>query len=446
MPKLSGSRKKKHNNANYLQMPRIEYYPPPDKSITVRAILLASFASGKSVIRNPLFCEDTSAAIECSKKLGSVIEIKGNSIEITGGRLHNPEQPLYCGSSGTLARLLCGLISGSGLTAEICGSTQLSSRPMSRITVPLRLMGAEIEGDSLPLRIRPSELHGISYSLPIASATVKSGLLFAGISASGKTSVKEPFQSRNHGENILELFGVPVHRGFLSSETAKSVLKPCEIEVPGDFSSAAFFIAGAHITNCSITIRGTGLNPSRLGMMDVLKNAGADFEFQILSGGLEPHGNIVFHPSELKPLCVGKNLIPSLIDEIPALSVIAASIPGESVFCGIDELKVKESDRISGCIRLVKTMGANAWYDAGDGGSLRVAGRSALKCGGLAESPAPGAFDCIADHRMAMAAAAARLICPGITVSGADCTAKSYPGFAAGFRAAFGKEPWHGPP
>lgn len=422
------------NMANYPAGGNIKYCPPPDKSISIRAILLAAFAKGKSIIYNPLECDDTQAAIACVRVLGAEITEKENTLEISGGNILKPEKPIYCGSSGTLARLLCGLLSGSGIEAEICGSAQLSSRPMRRITEPLRLMGANIKGDSLPLKINPSSLHGIDYNLPMASATVKTGLLFAGINASGKTVIKEPFPSRNHGEKILEKFGCCIKYGNMFAEISRSVLNPCEIKVPGDFSSAAFFIAGAQLAGHEINVIKTGLNPSRLGMMNVLKRAGADFELHFDEECNEPSGSIIYRPSELRPLYARKEEIPSMIDEIPALAVIAAAIPGESVFCGIDELKVKESDRAAAIIRLAKAMGAAASYAAG---TLRICGAGRHICG----LPEAAYMPAGADHRMAMAAAAAQLHCPGLRLASAECVSKSYPGFFADFQNTFGINP-----
>ena len=413
----------------------LEYYPPPDKSITIRAILLAAFSNGKSIIKNYLRCEDSQAAINCIKALGAAVYEYEGCLEITGGNLHAPALPLDCGSSGTVARLLCGLLAGSGIEAVICGSVQLSRRPMLRITAPLRLMGAKIEGDSLPLRILPAKLHGIDYDMPIASAQVKTALLFAGMNADGKTVIKEPSVSRSHGENVLEMFGVRLRRGNLFAEISRCSPKPCEMTVPGDFSSAAFFIAGACILKRPILVFGTGLNPGRLGMIDVLKRSGASIELKFNCRGNEPQGDIFCSPSDLKPLAIYRSEVPSLIDEIPAMSVIAAYIAGESVFYGTDELKYKESDRIQAIISLLKVIGADCSYAENgkeSGSILRIAGHSAYN------GVSCGTFNAGDDHRMAMAAAIARLKCGNLCLCGMECAGKSYPGFFADFHKIFG--------
>lgn len=415
----------------------LEYYPPPDKSITIRAILLAAFSNGISIIKNYLKCEDSQAALSCIKALGASVSETEGCLEITGGKLRNPAVPLDCGSSGTVARLLCGLLAGSGMEAVVCGSGQLSKRPMRRITEPLRLMGAKIDGDSLPLRIYPAKLHGMEYYMPVASAQVKTALLFAGLNADGKTTVREPAISRNHGENILEMFGAELRRGNLFAEISRSRLKPCMVDVPGDFSSAAFFIAGAYMLRRPILVRGTGLNPGRLGMADVLKRSGAMFEFQFHCRGKEPYGDICFFSSELNPLAIYRNEVPSLIDEMPVLSVMAASIPGESVFYGIDELKYKESDRIQAIISLLKAIGAECHYtenDKDNGTVLRIIGRFTYNGSGSC-----GIFNAGDDHRMAMAAAIARLRYDKLCLLGSECVGKSYPGFFEDYNKIFCK-------
>ncbi|MCR4820133.1 MAG: 3-phosphoshikimate 1-carboxyvinyltransferase [Elusimicrobiales bacterium] len=423
----------------------IEYAPPPDKSISIRAVLLAAFAKGRSRIRHCLKCEDTAAAISCIKALGASVAEYEDYIEIEGGNIHSPDQPLFCGSSGSVARFLCGLLSGSGIEAVLCGSSQLSRRPMARITAPLRLMGADITGDALPLRIAPALLHGIEYKMPISSAQVKTALLFAGMNASGSTIVKEKYLSRDHGENILEQFSVPVEKEYpcggqgsdgtyYSVRITSHALKPCEITVPGDFSSAAFFIAGAQLSGMDIRINSVGLNKTRTGMLEVLKRAGAEISAEICSGedsetSCEPHGALTFRPAALRPIYVRESEIPKLIDEIPALSVIAASIPGESVFCGIGELRYKETDRIVAIMDIAAKMGASAECRGDD---LHITGIGKLPDGHRI-------IDCRGDHRVAMAAAAGSLACHGMALKGAACAAKSYPGFFNDFQKIFGK-------
>ena len=416
---------RQHGSEEYIT----EYCPPPNKSITIRAMLLAAFAKGKSIIRNPLKCDDTSVAISCIKSLGAIVEEKESHIEIIGGNLHNPEKPLYCGSSGAVARLLCGLLCGSGITAELRGSSQLSRRPMDRITNPLRLMGADILGDSLPLTIHPSNLHGIDYDTKIASAQVKTAILFAGLNADGRTTVHEPFQSRDHGEILLQMCGADILRKEQYTFIRRSILRPYNISVPGDFSSSAFFIAGSQLSGRKIHIRETGLNPTRLGMIRILERSGADIDIAYTESKNEPCGDIVYRPKTLKPLYVNAEEVPSLIDEIPIMAVISATISGESVFCGIDELKVKESDRINATINLVRAMGRDARYSDG---TLYVNGMAAGKL-----RTVPCVYDTMRDHRMEMSATVATIACPNLQIDSMDCVSKSYPDFLDDFNRAF---------
>lgn len=422
------------------------YVPPPDKSITIRAVLLAAFAEGKTKIINPLFCDDTEAALDCISELGAEVFVRNGNIEINGGNLHNPAVPLCCRSSGTLARLLCGLMAGSGLEAEIDGSAQLRGRPFRRIIEPLKLMGADItaaEAGRLPVKIKPAALHGIKYFMPAASAQVKSALLFAGIFAEGKTEITEPFLSRTHGENMLEMFSVPVERKGLSAAVAgssfsarmiaapdilhESPLKACRIKVPGDFSSAAPFIAGAQLLKLPMRVQKTGLNPSRTGLINVMKQAGAYFR-RYGACRAEQCGTLDFYPApQLMPAEVMAEEVPSLIDELPLLAVLFAAGGSRALFHGTDELKVKESDRLAAVIELIRKSGAAAEHKNG-----------VLSVSGPFDKKAEFVYDAAEDHRMAMSAAVASLACPMIKIKGAGCVNKSYPEFFCDFQSVFG--------
>ncbi|MBP5287646.1 MAG: 3-phosphoshikimate 1-carboxyvinyltransferase [Elusimicrobiales bacterium] len=423
------------------------YAPPPDKSITIRAVLLAAFAEGKTEIINPLFCDDTEAALDCVRALGAEVFVRQGKIEIKGGKLHSPDKPLYCRSSGALARLLCGLIAGSGLKAEIDGSAQLRGRPFRYVIEPLGLMGADIttaEKMKLPVRIKPAVLHGIKYSMSVASAQVKSALLFAGVFAEGVTEITEPYLSRTHGENMLEMFSVPVERsgltvsvrgsGFsrrvVSAETGfvqKSPFKACHIEIPGDFSSAAPFIAGAQLLKLPLRVRKTGLNPSRTGLVNVMKRAGAYFRSNVTDSA-ELCGTLDFYPAQrLDPVEVSAGEVPSLIDEIPLLAVLFAAAGCHALFYGVEGLKVKETDRLAAVIEIIRKAGATAEY-----------GNGVLSVSGPFNEKAEFVVDAAEDHRMAMAATVASLVCHGIKIKGPDCVRKSYPGFFDDFLSVTG--------
>lgn len=408
----------------------LSYEPPEDKSISIRAILLAAFANGTSKIEKPLFCDDTQAAINCIKQLGAKVDIVCNTMFISAGNLHKPDKPLYCGSSGTVARLLCGLLAGSGIEAIITGSEQLSRRPMKRITEPLRLMGANIDKDNLPIHVKPSKLCGITYSLPVASAQVKTALLFAAAFASGKTIIKEQFQSRNHGENILKIFSVPVIKKGSFLEVEKHILQPCEINIPKDFSSAAFFIAGAQVINKPLFIKNVGLNPTRLGLLEVLNRAGAVIRKNIYKNEKEPYGSLLYMPKPLNAGHIKASEIPMLIDEIPLAIIMFAALNNTTIMEGLSELKLKESDRLASSMELVSKMGAKACYES----------ENLYICGPVNKN-ARFTFDANNDHRMAMTASIASLICPKIKIKGAACISKSYPNFFKDFKTVFNKLP-----
>lgn len=404
---------------------------PGDKSVSHRAVIFSSMASGKSELRNFLFSEDTSRTVEIMKALGAEISTSSNFLAITGvgeGGFKEPENILDCGNSGTTMRLMTGVLAAYDFFSILTGDASLSKRPMERVAKPLMNMGATIMGrggvgDALysPMAIRGGNLAGISYDMPVSSAQVKSAILFAGMGASGKTRVSDPGNSRDHTERMMRHFGIPVGvEGKYITVEKCGLFEGREIDVMGDISSAAFFIVGALITEKSdLLIKGVGMNPGRRGVIEALTAMGADIEIlneREVSG--EPVGDIRARSSSLKGTEITGDMIPGMIDEIPALAVAAAYAEGETVISGAGELRVKESDRIKTTAENLTSLGVEV-EELPDGFVVRPAG---LVEGGEAKS-----YD---DHRAAMAAAVAGLSSKsGVTVSGIGCVAVSFPGF-----------------
>jgi len=407
------------------------YYPPPDKSITLRALLLGAIAAGRTVIKNPLFCADTAAAINCLRALGVRLSVSKDQICVQGGGhygLSRPAAPLRAGEAGAVARLLAGILSGQGFPSEITGAPGLLRRPMVRVTEPLALMGARVtaRGGRLPLKIKPAALKGIAYTMPMASAQVKSAILLAGLYAAGKTVIKEPVSSRDHTERLLKHFGARLSRRGRAITLIPGPLKGAAVSVPGDISAAAPFIAAALLSSRTLLVKNVGLNPTRLGLIKTLKKMGASFKISEAGGGPELIGDILVRPAKLKGISVAAAEVPAMIDELPLLAVLAAAAEGKTVIHGAGELRHKESDRIKSTLALLAAIGAAARYR---GGTLEITGPARFQ-GGTA--------DTFNDHRIAMAAAAAglpaetplRIINPG-------CVAKSYPDFFSEFKKIF---------
>lgn len=413
---------------------------PGDKSISHRAVMLGAIAEGVTEIEGFLMAGDCLSTIDCFRKLGIDIQIMGEDdghdslnsqevhVKVSGKGLHGlkkPDGPLYVGNSGTTIRLLSGILAGQAFEAEITGDESIRRRPMKRIIEPLRLMGADIKGTPgdgrAPLKIKGGRLKAIEYKLPVASAQVKSCLLLAGLYADGTTSIKEPAKSRDHMEIMMEAFGVDISR-----ENNIIRLNPCrhlqsqKIMVPGDLSSAAFFMVGASILpDSEIVIKNVGINPTRAGIIDALKNMGARIEIineSIKSG--EPVADIMVKSGGLKGITIGGNMIPRLIDEIPILVVAAAFAEGTTVIKDAGELKAKESNRIVAMVEGLSGLGARI-KETEDG--MIIEGPNKLK-GGRVKS--------FGDHRIAMALAIAALGAEGeTTLEGTDCVSISYPDF-----------------
>ncbi len=406
-----------------------EFSPTPDKSISHRAVIFSSLSKGKSVIKNFLRAEDPISTVNAFRALGVDIHFKGDDLIVFGNgirALQEPHDVIHCGNSGTTIRMLSGVLSGNPFFSVLTGDESLRGRPMARVITPLRRMGAEImaraDGKFPPLAIKGKPLNPIQYSMPFASAQVKSAILLAGIYADGVTEIREPARSRDHTERMMPAFGAEITvNGFSVSIRGWIELKGAEIVVPGDFSSAAFFIVGALlIENSDITIKGVGINPTRTGLLDALKEMGAEIgtsNIRTLSG--EPVADIHCRGgAELKAINITKEKIPALIDEFPILCVAATRAKGITTIRGAEELRVKESDRIKSIVTELRKMGVEL-EEFEDG--LSISGGNDLK-GADTES--------YGDHRIAMAMAIAGLIADGTTrINGVSSVNISFPGF-----------------
>ena len=403
---------------------------PGDKSISHRAALIAALSTGKSEISNFSTARDCASTLRCLEDLGISIETKKEKLIFAGGEnLRTPTKPLDCGNSGSTLRILAGVLAGHDLTAELTGDESLSARPMRRIIEPLELMGAKIESNdgTAPLKIRGSkELTPITYKLPVASAQVKSAILFAGLNATGRTTVIETSPTRDHTERLFNGFGVPVATNSDLSVTldGPARLTGGAITIPGDISSAAYFVAAAMLLPGSeLTIEGVGLNPTRAAFLSVLNSWGADISTADLQTERnEPCGtiNVRGRISQLgnRQPGISKNSIPSLIDELPLLAIVGSQIDGGIRIHDAAELRHKESDRLAATAKNLRAMGAEV-EEFEDG--LSVHGPTKLH-GALIDSHG--------DHRIAMAFSIAALLTDGETeIDGAECVAISFPEF-----------------
>lgn len=401
---------------------------PGDKSISHRAIMLGALADGVTRVSGFLEGQDSLATLRAFRAMG--VEIEGpinGDVTIHGvgmGGLRAPATPLDLGNSGTSMRLMAGLLAGQRMDVTLVGDASLSRRPMQRVTEPLARMGAVIEttGDgTAPLRIRPGDgLHGIAYHLPVASAQVKSSLLLAGLYAGGETCVTEPAPTRDHTERMLTGFGYDVRRdGPAVCLNGGGRLRGCRIDVPADISSAAFFLVGASIAAGSdLTLRHVGLNPTRDGVITILRMMGADIEVENRREvGGEPVADLRVRTASLRGIDIPPEQVPLAIDEFPVLFVAAACAAGETVLTGAEELRVKESDRIQVMADGLQTLGADV-RPTSDGIVVR---------GGRLHG---GRVDSHGDHRIAMAFAIAALRADGDVVID-DCANvdTSFPGF-----------------
>lgn len=405
---------------------------PGDKSISHRAVMFGAIAKGTTKITNFLPGADCLATIECFRRMGIVITREGTSVTVHGRGLHGlsaPDTPLDVGNSGTTTRLISGILSGQPFETVLSGDASLNSRPMGRIMKPLSQMGASItsinENNCAPLKIRPGQLHGIHYDSPVSSAQVKSSVLLAGLYADGETSVTEPALSRDHTERMLSAFGANIRSEVHSDGTATAVIRPCKelygqtVTVPGDISSAAYFIAaGLLVPDSEILIRNTGINPTRSGILTVCRQMGADITYLNETADGEPTADLLVRTSRLHGTVIEGSIIPTLIDEIPIIAVLAAAAEGTTIIRDAAELKVKETDRIATVTAGLRAMGADV-IPTDDG--MIINGGRALH-GAAIES-------CL-DHRLAMAFAIAGLIADGTTeIKDSECVDVSYPAF-----------------
>ena len=404
---------------------------PGDKSISHRAALIAALASGRSEISNFSTAHDCASTVACLRELGVSVEQTGDKLVFAGNQsLVAPNKPLDCGNSGSTLRILTGMLAGYDFSAELVGDQSLSSRPMRRIIDPLELMGAKIEATDgkAPLKIHGTgELTPITYKLPIASAQVKSAILFAALKAKGRTTVIEPSQSRDHTERLFNGFGVSVTTNADLSVTLDGPARFTggAIAIPGDVSSAAYFVAAAMLLpGSNLTIEGVGLNPTRAAYLSVLTSWGADISTTDLQtnrnepyGTINVRGGIAAVTSETERT-LNRSMIPSLIDELPLLAVIGSQIAGGIRIRDAAELRLKESDRLAATAQNLRAMGAEV-EEFEDG--LAVSGPTKLH-GTLVDSHL--------DHRIAMAFSVAALIGEGETqIAGSECVAISFPEF-----------------
>jgi len=400
--------------------------PPGDKSISHRALILGALARGRSSVSGLLDSADVRATRAALAQLGAGFEEQGGCLLVNGlgvEGLRAPDAPLDMGNSGTAMRLLAGVLAAQAFDSTLIGDESLSSRPMRRIMLPLREMGADISGSeegTAPLRIRGRPLHGITYRSPVASAQVKSCVLLAGLYAQGRTSVTEPALSRDHTERMLPLFGVEMPAPL--TVVGGAVLEAADVRVPADISSAAFAMCAALLVPGSdLVLEDVGLNPTRTGLLRALEAMGADLGVDGDFGGFEPRGTVrVRHSGHLRAIELPEEWIPSMVDEIPVLMALAAKADGVTRIRGASELRVKESDRLAVMGDALRRCGVRV-ADYPDG--VDIHGPAQLE---------DALVDSAGDHRCAMSMAVLALCAPrGIRIRGAGYIATSYPGFVA---------------
>lgn len=405
---------------------------PGDKSISQRVAMLASLAEGTSKITGYLNGEDARSTLSAMEQMGARAEFRDDALYITGvaGRLQQPAEPLNMGNSGTGTRLLAGLVAGAGVEVSMIGDESLSSRPMGRIRHPLELMGAHIgltgKRGTLPMMICGGKLQGIGYLLPMASAQVKSCILLAGLYAEGMTTVVEPRPTRDHTEKLFEALGIPIKingleisiEGFGPEGPRFSAR---DFMVPGDFSSAAFWIvAVAARTSAELVIEKVGLNPRRTALLDVMKRMGAEIKVTVTEENGDPFGTIRVKGAQLKGTVVSGDEIPNLIDELPIIAVAGALAEGKTEIRNAAELRVKESDRIAEMVKNLRLFGVDV-EEKEDG--MIVTGPAVLKTPDVV-------IDSHGDHRIAMSIAILNTFSDeALTIENVGCVNTSYPEF-----------------
>ena len=397
---------------------------PGDKSISHRAVMLGSLANGVTEISGFLKGADCLSTIDCFRKMGIDIDINGENVTVHGNGLRGlkkPDEMLYTGNSGTTTRLLCGILAGQNFDTSITGDASIQKRPMGRVVQPLSMMGAKIENEYCPLYITGTKLHGIDYKMPVASAQVKTAIILAGLYADGETVIHEIEKSRDHTELMLSAMGAD-----LTVDNLDITVKPTNdltavnVDVPGDISSAAFFLVlGAIMPNSQITVTNVGINPTRTGIINVLKDMGADITLEnVHTSAGETVADITVRSSSLKGTTVGGDIIPRLIDELPIIAVAAVFADGQTVIKDAQELKVKETNRIRAVVDEFNKCGI-AITETDDG--MIINGDKSIH----------GAdFKTYGDHRMAMSLTVLAQLADGeSTLDDSDCACVSYPTF-----------------
>ena len=399
---------------------------PGDKSVSHRAVILSALTDKPVEVSNFLAAQDCLSTVACMKALGASVEIFGDKLLITGRGLHEPTNVLDAGNSGTTVRLLTGLLAAQNFLAVFTGDGSLRKRPMARVINPLTLMGAKIVARSsnfLPLSVLPAEkLHGMTYQMPVASAQVKSAILLASLFADSPTTIVEPVPSRDHTEKMLEAFGARLERSgnSITLHPTNKLHAPESISVPNDISSAAFFMVLATVTpDSEVTLPDVGVNPSRAGIIEILRRMGAEIILrnEKISGG-ELRADLIVRHSQLRAVEFGREIIPRLVDEIPALAVAAAFAEGTSIFRDLSELRVKESDRLSAIVDEFNKISPDTFSVAGD--DLIIHGRRPTKF---------AACKTLADHRLAMALTIFGAAAKGVALDDHRCVDISFPNF-----------------
>lgn len=397
---------------------------PGDKSISHRAVMLGSLANGVTEISGFLKGADCLSTIDCFRKMGIDIDINGENVTVHGNGLRGlkkPDEMLYTGNSGTTTRLLCGILAGQNFDTSITGDASIQKRPMGRVVKPLSMMGAKIENEYCPLYITGTKLHGIDYKMPVASAQVKTAIILAGLYADGETVIHEIEKSRDHTELMLSAMGAD-----LTVDNLDITVKPTNdltavnVDVPGDISSAAFFLVlGAIMPNSQITVTNVGINPTRTGIIDVLKDMGADITLEnVHTSAGETVADITVRSSSLKGTTVGGDIIPRLIDELPIIAVAAVFADGQTVIKDAQELKVKETNRIRAVVDEFNKCGIDITET--DDGMIINGGKSIHSAD----------FKTYGDHRMAMSLTVLAQLADGeSTLDDSDCACVSYPTF-----------------
>ena len=403
--------------------PRREFYGtfdiPGDKSITHRAVMFNAAAEGEALISNALLGEDCLSTAACMRALGAQADVQGTQVRVRGvPRFRDAE--CFCGNSGTTMRLLTGLAAGRGVSVRLTGDDSLSQRPMERVAQPLRLLGASVEttGGCAPVLVRPARLTGREVHTQVASAQVKSALLLAALGAEGETVVVEPLKTRDHTERMLAAMGADIRASGTRVAVRGGSLRAVDVEVPGDISSAAYFMALGALRGETVC-RNVGVNPTRTGILSAFDKMGVKYSLEnVRTVCGEPVADIRVKKSELRAISLKKEDMPALIDELPVLALMLAFADGESVIAGAEELKVKESDRIRTTAEMINALGGDC-TPTQEGFVIR--GRESLRGGAVRSHE---------DHRIAMSGAVG-LIASGYggSIEGAECVGISFPDF-----------------